>query len=205
MRRKIPMVNVAVAITVPTIHRMSLVSRFAISVRTSAICVRCSARNSAICPQRRAAGRRRVCRTCPVSVTRASACMPTRSTATRETSWRRRGQRNLRNSTVVTVRRHPGHRHSSRRNDREARRGYCQVDEKLVARPPRYWARASREPAMLGIRNGRQPQLDNTRVRSVRRREPAADSRQAERARARTESRARSSAASACCFETDGN
>ena len=40
--------------------------------------------------------------------------------------------------------------------------GYCQVDEKLVDRPPRYWARASREPAMLGIRNGRQPQLDNT-------------------------------------------
>ena len=39
---------------------------------------------------------------------------------------------------------------------------YCQVDEKLVDRPPRYWARASREPAMLGIRNGRQPQLDNT-------------------------------------------
>ena len=40
---------------------------------------------------------------------------------------------------------------------------------------------------------------------SVRRREPAADFRQAERARARTESRARSSAASACCLETDGN
>ena len=39
---------------------------------------------------------------------------------------------------------------------------YCQVDEKLVDRPPRYCARASREPAMLGIRNGRQPQLDNT-------------------------------------------
>ena len=44
---------------------------------------------------------------------------------------------------------------------------YCQVDEKLVDRPPRYWARASREPAMLGIRNGRQPQLDNT-LRGVR-------------------------------------
>ena len=44
--------------------------------------------------------------------------------------------------------------------------GYCQVDEKLVDRPPRYWARASREPAMLGIRNGRQPQLDNTPDRS---------------------------------------
>ena len=40
--------------------------------------------------------------------------------------------------------------------------GYCQVDEKLVDRHPRYRARASREPAMLGIRNGRQPQLDNT-------------------------------------------
>ena len=41
-------------------------------------------------------------------------------------------------------------------------RGYCQVDEKLVDRPPRYWAQARREPAMLGIRNGLQPQLDNT-------------------------------------------
>ena len=40
--------------------------------------------------------------------------------------------------------------------------GYCQVNEKLVDRPPRYWARASREPAMLGINNGRRPQLDNT-------------------------------------------
>ena len=39
---------------------------------------------------------------------------------------------------------------------------YCQVNEKLVDRPPRYWARASREPAMLGIKNGRRPQLDNT-------------------------------------------
>ena len=39
---------------------------------------------------------------------------------------------------------------------------YCQVDEKLVDRPPRYWAQARREPAMLGIRNGLQPQLDNT-------------------------------------------
>ena len=39
--------------------------------------------------------------------------------------------------------------------------GYCQVDDKLVDRPPRYWARASREPAMLGIRNGRQPQLES--------------------------------------------
>ena len=40
--------------------------------------------------------------------------------------------------------------------------GYCQVDEKLVDLPPRYWARARREPAILGIRNGHQPQLDNT-------------------------------------------
>ena len=36
MKRRIPTVNVAVAITVPTIHRMNLVSRFAISVRTPA-------------------------------------------------------------------------------------------------------------------------------------------------------------------------
>ena len=42
--------------------------------------------------------------------------------------------------------------------------GYCQVDEKLVDRPPRYWARASREPAMLGIKSGRRSQLDNTSV-----------------------------------------
>ena len=42
--------------------------------------------------------------------------------------------------------------------------GYCQVDEKLVDRPPRYWARANREPAILGIKNGRRPQLDNTRT-----------------------------------------
>ena len=39
---------------------------------------------------------------------------------------------------------------------------HCQIDEKLVDRPPRYWAPARREPAMLGIKNGRQPQLDNT-------------------------------------------
>ena len=40
--------------------------------------------------------------------------------------------------------------------------GYCQVDEKLDDRPPpRYWVRARREPAMLGIRYGGQPQLDN--------------------------------------------
>ena len=45
---------------------------------------------------------------------------------------------------------------------RGATRGYCQVDEKLVDRPPRYWARARREPAILGIKNGRRPQLDNT-------------------------------------------
>ena len=38
----------------------------------------------------------------------------------------------------------------------------CQVDAKLVDRPPRYCARVRREPAMLGIRNGCQPQLDNT-------------------------------------------
>ena len=29
---------------------------------------------------------------------------------------------------------------------------HCQVDEKLVDRPPRYWAPARREPAMLGIK-----------------------------------------------------
>ena len=40
--------------------------------------------------------------------------------------------------------------------------GHCQVDGKLVDQPPRYWAPARREPAMLGIKNGRQPQLDNT-------------------------------------------
>ena len=40
------------------------------------------------------------------------------------------------------------------------RERHCQVDEKVVDRPPRYWAPARREPAMLGIRNGRQPQLD---------------------------------------------
>ena len=47
--------------------------------------------------------------------------------------------------------------------------GYCQVDEKLVDQPPRCWARSRREPAMLGIRNGRQPQLDNTREKNSRR------------------------------------
>ena len=44
---------------------------------------------------------------------------------------------------------------------------YCQVNEKLVDRPPRYWAPASREPAMLGIKNGRRPQLDNTIRRAL--------------------------------------
>ena len=38
---------------------------------------------------------------------------------------------------------------------------HCQVDEELVDRPSRYWAPARREPAMLGIKNGRQLQLDN--------------------------------------------
>ena len=51
--------------------------------------------------------------------------------------------------------------------------GHCQVDEKLVDRPPRYWAPARRERAMLGIRNSRQPQLDNTPRISRRPRLPA--------------------------------
>ena len=46
-------------------------------------------------------------------------------------------------------------------------RRHCQVDEKLVDQPPRYWAPARREPAMLGIKNGRQPQLDNTVTRVI--------------------------------------
>ena len=46
--------------------------------------------------------------------------------------------------------------------DRYPSLGYCQVDEKLIDLPPRYWPRARREPAILGIRNGHQPQLDNT-------------------------------------------
>ena len=50
MRRRIPTVNVAVAMTVPTIQRTSLVSRFAIPVRCS---VRCSVRSSAICVESR--------------------------------------------------------------------------------------------------------------------------------------------------------
>ena len=45
---------------------------------------------------------------------------------------------------------------------------YGSVDAKLVDRPPRGWARASREPAMLGTNNGRRPQLDTT-VRSHQR------------------------------------
>ena len=51
--------------------------------------------------------------------------------------------------------------------DRRRNHAHSQVDEKLIERPPRYWARVSREPAMLGIRNGRQPQLDNTDSRIV--------------------------------------
>ena len=46
--------------------------------------------------------------------------------------------------------------------DRQGDHAHSQVDEKLVDRPPRYWTRASREPAMLAIKNGRRPQLDNT-------------------------------------------
>ena len=45
---------------------------------------------------------------------------------------------------------------------------YGPVDATLVDRPPRGWARASREPAMLGTNNGRRPQLDTT-VRSHQR------------------------------------
>ena len=52
--------------------------------------------------------------------------------------------------------------HGQAEDEPEDQRGYCQVGEKRVDRPPRYWARSRREPAMLGIRNGRQPQLDNT-------------------------------------------
>ena len=51
MRRRIPTVNVAVAMTVPTIQRMSLVSRFAISVRTSLICVDSRVSSAAIDPR----------------------------------------------------------------------------------------------------------------------------------------------------------
>ena len=45
---------------------------------------------------------------------------------------------------------------------------YGSVDATLVDRPPRGWARASREPAMLGTNNGRRPQRDTT-VRSHQR------------------------------------
>ena len=47
-------------------------------------------------------------------------------------------------------------------SDRATLSGHCQVDEQLVDRPPRCWAPTRREPAMLGIKNGRQLQLDNT-------------------------------------------
>ena len=43
--------------------------------------------------------------------------------------------------------------------------GHCQVDENHVDRPPRYWALARREPTMLGIKNSRQLQLNNTPLR----------------------------------------
>ena len=36
------------------------------------------------------------------------------------------------------------------------------IKRTLRDRPPRCWGPARREPAMLGIKNGRQPQLDNT-------------------------------------------
>ena len=57
------------------------------------------------------------------------------------------------------------HRRGAKQTNTPVR--YCQVDEKLVDHPPRCWARARREPAMLGIRNGRQPQLDNTSPHST--------------------------------------
>ena len=47
--------------------------------------------------------------------------------------------------------------------------GYCQVDEKLVDRPPRYWVLARREPTMLGIKTGRQPQLDPNTLTDAKR------------------------------------
>ena len=43
----------------------------------------------------------------------------------------------------------------------EARR---RVKEQLKLLPPRSWTRARPEPDILGIRNGREPQLDNTRL-----------------------------------------
>ena len=33
-------------------------------------------------------------------------------------------------------------------------RWHCQVDERSAHRPPRYWTRARREHAMLGVRQG---------------------------------------------------
>ena len=52
--------------------------------------------------------------------------------------------------------------------------GHCQVDENHVDRPPRYWALARREPTMLGIKNSRQPQLDNTLPSAARAHSPPA-------------------------------
>ena len=46
--------------------------------------------------------------------------------------------------------------------DRQGDHAHSQVDEKLVECPPRYWAPVRREPAILGTKSGRQPQLDNT-------------------------------------------
>ena len=53
--------------------------------------------------------------------------------------------------------------------------GYCQVDVKLVDRPPRYCARVRREPAILGTRNGYQLQLDNTQPGTADASEPATE------------------------------
>ena len=39
-------------------------------------------------------------------------------------------------------------------NSHQPFRRHCQVDEKHVNRPPRYWALARRELTMLGITNG---------------------------------------------------
>ena len=44
---------------------------------------------------------------------------------------------------------------------------HCQVDEQFVDRPPRCWAPTRREPAMLGIKNVPQLQLDNTLASGV--------------------------------------
>ena len=59
MKCGIPTVNVAVVITVPTIHRMSLVCRFAISVRTPAIRVQSRSSRFAISVLRSATETRR--------------------------------------------------------------------------------------------------------------------------------------------------